>query len=63
MTPRSEAGGPVTAQGGTTVIPRLADLGADLLVTTRRRITALCLPYAGVAAFALAATLGCWCTR
>ncbi|MFI0357512.1 fatty acid desaturase family protein [Actinomadura sp. 9N407] len=41
--------------------PKLADLGPDLLVTTRsRRLLTLSLPYAGIALFALAASLGWW---
>ncbi|WP_433323063.1 fatty acid desaturase family protein [Spirillospora sp. CA-294931] len=42
-------------------VPRLADLGPDLLVTTRRRrVVALSLPYAGVALFVLAVWAGWW---
>lgn len=41
--------------------PALAELGTDLLVTTRRqRIVALARPFLGVAAFAVAAWLGWW---
>jgi beta-carotene hydroxylase len=41
--------------------PRLAELGADLLVTTlRRRIVALALPFLGVGVFAAAAWLRWW---
>ncbi|WP_242910245.1 fatty acid desaturase family protein [Actinomadura terrae] len=43
------------------MIPKLSDLGPDLLVTTRRRrALSLSLPYAGVALFAAAATAGWW---
>ena len=42
-------------------LPTLRDLGADLLVTTRRqRILALARPYLGVAAFAAVAWAGWW---
>lgn len=42
-------------------IPRLTDLGADLLTTTRRqRIVALVRPYIGIAAFGIAAWRGWW---
>jgi beta-carotene hydroxylase len=42
-------------------IPRLTDLGPDLLITTpRQRRTALIRPYAGIAAFAVAAWLHWW---
>ncbi|GLZ06074.1 hypothetical protein Acsp03_35400 [Actinomadura sp. NBRC 104412] len=42
-------------------IPRLTDLGTDLLVTTRgRRVFAFSLPYLGVALFASAMALGWW---
>jgi beta-carotene hydroxylase len=42
-------------------VPRLADLGPELLVTTPRQRTAgLVRPYAGVAAFAAAAWLQWW---
>jgi fatty acid desaturase len=45
----------------TTAVPRLADLGQDLLVTTaRRRVLALALPYLGVAAFTAAAWQHWW---
>ena len=41
--------------------PRLSELGRDLLCTTRRqRITALARPFAGLAAFVVAARLGLW---
>lgn len=41
--------------------PRLAELGRDLLGTTRRqRITALARPFAGLALFAVADRLGLW---
>ncbi|MFC5750565.1 fatty acid desaturase [Actinomadura rugatobispora] len=44
-------------------IPRLSELGHDLLVTTRRRRTlTLSLPYLGVALFAGAAAAGWWWT-
>jgi beta-carotene hydroxylase len=47
--------------GAARAIPRLTDLGSDLLVTTcRRRILTLSLPYIGVALFAGAAALGWW---
>jgi beta-carotene hydroxylase len=43
------------------MIPKLADLGPDLLVTTaRRRTFTLTLPYLGVALFAGAAAAGWW---
>jgi fatty acid desaturase len=41
--------------------PTLAELGADLLVTTRRqRLSALCRPYAGLLLFAAAVWLRWW---
>src|SRR5215218_1750712 len=44
-----------------TTLPRLADIGGDLLVTTRRRqMIALARPYLGVAAFAVVGWLGWW---
>jgi beta-carotene hydroxylase len=44
-------------------IPRLSELGSDLLVTTRpRRALTLSLPYLGVALFAGAAAAGWWWT-
>jgi fatty acid desaturase len=49
--------------GAARAIPKLTDLGTDLLVTTRRRrILELSLPYIGVALFAGAVTLGWWWT-
>ncbi|QXJ26069.1 fatty acid desaturase [Actinomadura graeca] len=43
------------------MIPKLSELGADLLVTTRkRRFLTLSLPYAGVALFTAAALAGWW---
>ena len=43
------------------LIPRLSDLGTDLLVTTRRRRAfTLSLPYVGVALFAAAMVSGLW---
>lgn len=45
----------------TATVPRLASIAPDLVVTTRRqRVVALVRPYAGIAAFALAAWLGWW---
>jgi beta-carotene hydroxylase len=42
-------------------LPRLSDLGADLLVTTRRqRTVTLARPAIGVAAFAVLAAFGWW---
>jgi fatty acid desaturase len=42
-------------------LPRLHELGRDLVLTTRRqRIVALCRPYAGLACFAAAAYFGLW---
>jgi beta-carotene hydroxylase len=41
--------------------PKLAELGDDLLVTTRRRrITVLILPFLGVGIFAATVWLGWW---
>ncbi|WP_084266001.1 fatty acid desaturase family protein [Actinomadura macra] len=43
------------------MIPKLSDLGPDLLITTRRRrLLTLSLPYAGVALFVTAALAGWW---
>ncbi|TDD93774.1 fatty acid desaturase family protein [Actinomadura rubrisoli] len=43
------------------MIPKLSELGPDLLVTTRRRrILTLSLPYLGVVLFAAAAAAGWW---
>ncbi|HYT91984.1 MAG TPA: hypothetical protein VEL76_24935, partial [Gemmataceae bacterium] len=45
----------------TTAIPRLDDLGRDLLDTTRRQRWVACLrPFLGVAAYAVAAYFGWW---
>ncbi len=47
--------------GAALVIPRLEDLGRDLLGTTRRQRWLGCArPFAGLAAYALAAYLGWW---
>ncbi|WP_433479012.1 fatty acid desaturase family protein [Spirillospora sp. CA-142024] len=43
------------------MIPKLSELGSDLLVTTpRRRILTLSLPYVGIALFAVAWGAGWW---
>lgn len=50
----------MTASAGVK-IPRLAELGADLLTTSPwRRVVALALPYVAVAAYALAVSAGWW---
>jgi fatty acid desaturase len=44
-----------------TAVPKIVDLGTDLLVTTpRRRAVALARPYVGIAAFVTAWWLGWW---
>jgi fatty acid desaturase len=45
----------------TAVVPRLASIAPDLVVTTRRqRVIALARPYAGIAVFAIVEWLGWW---